>query len=334
MTEKKYLSSLHFLRGFAALAVCLFHFTNGNSTYFSDHNLIKTIGSYGHYGVEIFFVISGVVIPFSMHKGGYELKNFKIFLLKRIIRIEPPYLISIIIVIVLGYASTLSSYYRGEPFQPNLINLLCHLGYLNAFFQYDWLNPVYWTLAIEFQYYLLIALIFPLLSSKKTYVWIFTIIIFNLLSLALPSHNFIFSYSLYFTIGIIMHKFLVGEIPSYLYYSIISILSIFLFIKFDLPGIISGLIPVILIFSQLENKIFKFFGNISYSVYLLHVPVGMRIINLSENFISSDIARYSVILFATTCTIAVSYIFYTYVELPCKISSHKIKYKCQPTYSM
>jgi peptidoglycan/LPS O-acetylase OafA/YrhL len=39
--------------------------------------------------------------------------------------------------------------------------LFAHLGYLNGFFAYRWGNSVYWTLAIELQYYLVIALVFP-----------------------------------------------------------------------------------------------------------------------------------------------------------------------------
>ena len=37
-----------------------------------------------------------------------------------------------------------------------------HLGYVNVFFGYPWLNPCYWTLAIELQYYLLVGCCFLL----------------------------------------------------------------------------------------------------------------------------------------------------------------------------
>ena len=45
--------------------------------------------------------------------------------------------------------------------------LLLHLGYLNAFFNYDWSVALYWTLAIEFQFYLSIGLLFPLISHRS-----------------------------------------------------------------------------------------------------------------------------------------------------------------------
>src|ERR1035441_2897196 len=49
-------------------------------------------GKYGWLGVEIFFVISGFIIPYSLYKAGYRVSDFTRFLLKRIARLDPPYL--------------------------------------------------------------------------------------------------------------------------------------------------------------------------------------------------------------------------------------------------
>ncbi|MFT3908091.1 MAG: acyltransferase [Ferruginibacter sp.] len=314
------------MRGFAAMAVCFFHFTYSNANYFTNNNPVKIIGSYGHYGVEVFFVISGFVIPWSMHKGGYMIRHFKTFLLKRIIRIEPPYIISIVLVVLLGYISTLSPYYRGQPFHPDPVALLFHLGYLNAFFHLPWVNSAYWTLAIEFQYYILIALIFPLVASKKIYVWLGTIVAFNFILLLVPSVDLIFLYSFYFTLGIITYKYMIAAINATVYFIFIAVLLSLIFLKFDLPGFMAGLLPVLFVYSKKESKVGEFFGNISYSVYLLHVPIGGRIINLSENFVKTDLMRYVVLLLAMAVTIAFSYLFYKYIELPCKKMAHKIQY--------
>jgi len=39
---------------------------------------------------------------------------------------------------------------------------------LNSLLGFKWVNTVFWTLAIEFQYYLTVACTFPLLTSKWT----------------------------------------------------------------------------------------------------------------------------------------------------------------------
>ena len=325
--KKIYFSFVHILRGLAALSVCLYHFTNGNHFFLANDNLIKKVGSYGGYGVHVFFVISGLVIPFAMHHANYQFKDFKIFLLKRVIRIEPPYLVSFLLIIALNFISTLFPYYQGKPFHPDILMLLSHLGYLNAFFQFEWINPVYWTLAIEFQYYILIALIFPLLAVNKKFTWIVTIVFFNSISFLFPNPNFIFQYSPFFTLGIVMYKYLVLEIDQPLYAVLVVALLGLIFIKFNLPGLVAGIVPVIFMFIHWENKVSVFLGDISYSLYLLHVPVGLRIINLSMNFVKNDSGKYLIILLALTVTIALSYMFYKYVELPFKKVSNKIRYR-------
>src|SRR5207244_1915888 len=65
------------LRGLAAFSVCWFHFTNGNPTFLSP-GILKSSGTLGGLGVEIFFVISGFIVPYSLYTSGYmtDLQNY------------------------------------------------------------------------------------------------------------------------------------------------------------------------------------------------------------------------------------------------------------------
>ena len=92
------------LRGVAALSVAWFHFTNGGGLLKSGW--LKASGSYDWLGVEAFFVISGFIIPYSMYRGGFRFpRHFGAFLLKRIIRLDPPYLIAAMLSLSLWYVS-------------------------------------------------------------------------------------------------------------------------------------------------------------------------------------------------------------------------------------
>jgi peptidoglycan/LPS O-acetylase OafA/YrhL len=154
------------LRGLAALAVAWYHFTNCSELVKTDW--LRASGAYGWLGVEVFFVISGFVIPYSMYGGGYEPRqHFGRFLAKRLLRLEPPYLASIVLVILLAYGAALIPAFGRTTPEFSAPQLLLHLGYLNTFFAYEWLSPVYWTLGIEFQYYLFIAVIYPLLKARS-----------------------------------------------------------------------------------------------------------------------------------------------------------------------
>src|SRR3954470_23823868 len=69
------------LRGIAALAVTWFHFTNGRPGYLPS-GLLKSSGSFGWLGVEVFFVISGFVIPYALWGAGYRIERLGRFMLK------------------------------------------------------------------------------------------------------------------------------------------------------------------------------------------------------------------------------------------------------------
>lgn len=324
----KYLGSLDLLRGLAALAVAFFHFTHGNKDYLSHDGILFQIGTVGFLGVEVFFVISGFVIPYSMYRAGYKISQAGRFLGKRVVRIEPPYILSILMVIALNYISTLSPYYRGEPFHLDFTGLALHLGYLNAFFHYNWLNDVYWTLAIEFQYYLIIALSFPLLiHSKKIYSFIF-LLIFGVASFFVKEHSLIFSYSLLFIIGIIMFQFYIGYLSSKQFGILMMVLFILLFGMFDQRYVVAALLPFFFVFYiDLDDKLSKFLGKISYSLYLVHIPIGGRVINLIETFTQNELLRSLGVFVAIIVSIFASWIFFKVIEEPAIKWAKRISYK-------
>ena len=161
------------LRGLAAFAVMWFHLTNGNAMLREAdpaESLLRASGTHLYLGVEVFFVISGFVLPYAMWRGRYRLRDYGRFLMKRLLRLEPPYLTTLAITVGLLIAGQFAPGFKGEPFMLEWKHLLLHFGYLNALFGFGWYNPVFWTLAIEFQFYLLIALLFPLVKHHSVYV--------------------------------------------------------------------------------------------------------------------------------------------------------------------
>ena len=106
------LRTLDALRSIAVLAVCSFHYTNAQFIERFGH--FQASGKYGLLGVKIFFVISGFIIPFSMFRAGYQVRSFFQFMLKRIARLDPPYLASIAIVVLGFWLSSLSPICRPE----------------------------------------------------------------------------------------------------------------------------------------------------------------------------------------------------------------------------
>ena len=108
----------------------------------------------GSSGVTLFFVLSGFLL-FLPYAQAFVLKKTwpeaKIFYLRRVLRIFPGYFFSLFILVVFS-----------KPFllQPhNWRQLLPFLTFTMEFGSSALINGPYWTLAVEFQYYLLLPLI-------------------------------------------------------------------------------------------------------------------------------------------------------------------------------
>lgn len=313
-----YYSGINLLRGFAALAVCCFHFSNGNGQLLENTDWVKRIGSVGYLGVELFFVISGFVITLSMYNSGYQLKKFPLFFLKRLTRLEPPYILSIPIICALNFTSSFSSHFQGASFAIDYCQLLLHLGYLIPFSPYNWLNPVYWSLGIEFQFYILIGLLFPFIFTPNRTIFAVIFTLFAVGYILVPYESSIFHYGLYFVLGFLFAKLEFRQFKEPLFYFYIAATLSCLGLKGDINMFSIGLLSFLFFhfYKHSRNKVLDFIGNISYSLYLLHVPIGGRIINLSLRFGNSKLIAYSAIALALFFSIAAAYLFYRLVEIP------------------
>ncbi|MBL7884168.1 MAG: acyltransferase [Bacteroidia bacterium] len=316
------------LRAIAALSVCLFHFIC-TVIGFTSNETIVSIFSYGHYGVQMFFVISGFIIPWSMYHGKYNIKHFFVFTAKRLVRLEPPYIVSLFFAIVLTYARTLSPHFNGIDTIPTVKQVILHFGYLIPFFEgQHWIRSVYWTLAIEFQYYLLIGLFFPLISNSKFGIRLIVYFLF-IGSPILTSSSFLPYYLPVFLLGILLFLFKTGVIKKMEFFimSILTSLSILWF--HDIPTLCFSLVTYIAIlkFDYISWKIGNFLGEISYSIYLFHGLVGMTVLNYFSHTTSSSITKFVLLCFSLASTIFFSYLLFRYIEKPSKHFSSRIKYK-------
>ena len=319
------LNSVHSLRGLASLWVCWFHLTRGGQAY-PTWGPLRATGINGWLGVEIFFVISGFIIPYVLYKSRYTLGEYKNFAFKRLVRLEPPYLVSIILILLLNYASTLSSFYKGKPFTVDAIQLMLHLGYLIPFSNYKWINDVFWTLAIEFQYYLLLGLLFPLLMKNKTLGIILTILLI-IAAFAVGTDKVVLKWFFLFYMGFMTFRRYAGldNRPLSLAFVVVGVIGCYYTI--GSLAAIAGLFAVwFILFFKYHNSSLEFLGNISYSLYLIHVPTGGRVINLGSRFAVSEISQVLVVVLALGVSLISAWLLYRFVEKPAQEWAAAIRY--------
>lgn len=309
------IETIETLRGLAALLVCLYHFRLSNMVFLGFSKYYVSIFSCGWAGVQIFFVISGFVIPYSMVKANYQLKDFGKFMLRRLARIEPPYIISILLIILLNLASTWAPGFNGAPFHINWMQLVSHLGYLPEHFGFHWLSPVYWSLESEFHFYILIALILPWLFSSRT-AFTAGILLLLLCSFVIPLSAF--KFMCFFVMGMATCFWKLNRLSAWQYVAFLFLAFVTPYFKdggfswgnFSIIASAFGLVTALLIaFVNYSNVIFRFLGKISFSLYLLHVPLGGRVINLAGRYAHTEAMVWLTLFLAIALSILAAYLF-------------------------
>lgn len=315
------------LRAIAAISVCLFHFVCTTVGLF-EHNYITDAFRYGRYGVHIFFVISGFIIPYSLFYSNYKISSFFKFIAKRFIRIEPPYLVSILLVIGLILLKHFFHIGNDEIEQLSLTRVLLHLGYLINFSDnYEWLNTVYWTLAIEFQFYLFVALCFFLFTNSNLGLRSFAYLISFLMDFLPIGAEHYPHYSSLFLLGIItflLKSKKINQIEFWIIY-LLCLFSLY-FLKDPLFAIIGGVTSlIILYYSEIKIPVFNALGKISYSIYLIHPIIGGGFINIMSRHVNTTFQKIGIVIIGTIITILSSYLMYYLVEKPSKKASSKLQ---------
>lgn len=209
-------------------------------------------------------------------------------------------------------------------------NTFLHLIYLNNFNLGSCLNPVYWTLGIEFQFYILIALFFPLIKkTKAAIIFIWLAITVPYLNTYLPvGYTTIIPYASLFGLGTLFYFYQYAKLINTNHYIALAIsVLILIYFYFNIQYLLVSIFTLLILnFWKLENKIITYLSKISFSLYLTHVTVGGKIINLGLRFFHTEVSRYLLFLIAFTVSILFAHFFYLIFEKPAINFSKRIKY--------
>lgn len=142
------------VRALAFLLVFDFHINHAGVWGDGNNPWISALFSVGRTGVTLFFILSGFLLFLPYTQALLFEKDWpppKIYYIRRILRIFPAYFFSLFILVMFTQPSFI---------QPHNWRLFVHfltftMGYSNS----GLINGPYWTLAVEFQYYLILPLI-------------------------------------------------------------------------------------------------------------------------------------------------------------------------------
>ena len=294
----------------------------------------------GVFGVQFFFIISGFVLGHHFAKKyihNDEKADLKNYYLRRLTRMEPPYLLALIIFFI-ALVFIIKKYEFAQLF-PHFIASFFYV-HNEVFHQNSYVMPVAWTLEIEIQFYILAPLLALLYHLKKRElrwgIFLFLILANTYYWFNVWHGMHVFKFLHYFLCGMFMADLYVEKIkfpgPSRAAF-IIGIASLILlpFIEglYSTSGyIIKNLLMVLVFYTTLTNKglikIFSFapiaiIGGMCYSIYLIHEQVIsatgrlLKFIEIKSPTISF-ILSYLLLLLIVLITSAV---YYKLVEQPC-----------------
>lgn len=317
------IASVVILRAIAALWVCAIHI--GMIANFQGPGISNFIIKEGQNGVAIFFVISGFILPYSLYQNKYQTRSFVSFLIRRSIRIDPPYWASIILIILLTPLALSSLNYK---------QILLHLAYAIPFVKgADWYSGVYWTLSIEFQFYILLGLFYSFLMriNPKVTCTILLLLTFIFTSLLRFNYRGIIFTNIYdFVFGFILFLGYIKKIDRSQLITTLLIFAAYVMVSVSIKTGFTPLATCAVIFFYTNNKkvpVLTWLGSLSYSLYLIHIPVSTFFANKVHGFITNPGMLF---LSCLAASILSSYVYYKIIEKPCIKLSKRIVLKKAP----
>lgn len=332
------------MRGIAVLMVLMVHsmeLSNINSFPISLKNFVYA----GKYGVQLFFVISGFTLFYTLTNHKKDTGNFY---LRRFFRIAPAYYLAI-----LFYSWYNQTWGVGE-----LLNFTFLHGFSPSYI--NSIVPSGWSVGIEMFFYLIVPVLFACIKNLSGAVNFLTIsllfrtasfFIIKLSALSKLAGEGSFVYFWFpnqlpaFAIGFVLYFYLCGDrIPSKN-----STVSMMLLVGLSLISVMTEL-PIfsthllvafafallIALFAKnesnpwLENRFFLFVGKVSYSAYLCQYAMIFLLKRLNFfNLVPSSIKGNSYIncslnyFILITLTLITAYVMFLVIEQPFQKIGHK-----------
>lgn len=323
------------VRGVAAMIVALYHFihfSNHHGSLFDEKaTILKTVDPFLHGSICVFFIISGYVIFLHLERNGYRIQNYGIFLWKRILRMHLPLSICLLLIVVVN---TVFQSYLGLATEVDPGRLLANITLTASFFDYEWYNPIFWTLSIEFQFYLVIGILFSLLQKRPSVALISTGLVLIPLNY-IGNHTSYFDttpylvhFGSYFLIGIGMYLFHQKRFSAFQLSVLIAIGAIDCFLgQPDYYYVLPFLTIPIMLFVKSRFRLLELSGEVSYSFYLMHGMFGGWFLYFTARYADQTWEKIGLIILALLISYAGSYPFYKLIEKSSFRLSRNIKYK-------
>ena len=325
------------LRAAAAVAVVVAHlypiFRDAAARPGVMYTIVYSVGAYLTLGVQVFFVLSGFVIAYSLRDARVTPRFFARFAVRRSIRLDPPYWAALAFCCgCLWVAGRL--WPDLAPPLPGPAVVLAHAAYLQGFLGCgNAINHAYWTLCIEVQLYLAFCGGIGLLQAARVppapaLTAAFVVAVGSPLGVvSVPDVPGLFVGSAYgFLAGAVGWWTVSGGIPRWAGVATLGGAAAVACRHGDVQVWVvtgtAGLLAVAAargdLYRWLAHRPVQWVGRTSYAIYLVHNPIillawlGQKRLKMTS--VPADLAVAAVVLVAT---FAAAWALHVTVERPC-----------------
>lgn len=321
-TKKSYLPNLDLLRIIAAYFVLLYHFN------WRGDDPLSYVFSFGYLAVYAFFCISGFITPLAMQWSSYKITDWRKFLVSRFFRLYPAFaVIAILEIILYAWGGFMGYGYKFD--QITLLQVVTNFTWTAGFFDQKWFVPVFWTLAVEAQFTLVILFIYPLLQHKAQLVRVLTI-----LALIIPTYYVgrsptFFTYSAIFAMGIIVFCRYNKTIDIFTYFGLMFLAAFSSAEGVSYYWTTTAVITALFItfVPQIHARFIAYFGKFAYSFFLIHITFGGAALFHLRFLPETWYFQFLRVFLASIVSFMASWVFYYGVEKPFHEYSRKLKSK-------
>ncbi len=309
------------LRGIAALSVVFFHYTTKFGELYGHPSALAIGVPLGHYGVQLFFCISGFVIAMTLDRT----QSWRDFVVSRFSRLYPSFWIAVLLTF------TVVSIFGLPGKEVGVRDLLGNLSMVPALFRVNLVDGVYWTLQVELFFYVLMLVLHLFGLLKRLHlicavwlglhaVYVFARIIFNVdLSYSI-SAVLILPFFPFFAVGIVAYDIFKKRRRLVLWDGLVLLFANVLVLSVSVEAWVVHCLCVGIFLSLARGalgfmrfKPFMFFGSISYALYLLHENIGWV---LMRKMYGAGMPPLITISLALLAAIGLSYALVRFVEQP------------------
>lgn len=341
VNNKSRFSFVDALRGIAALSVVLFHANAGKhitELFEAMPSWLQLILSHSN-GVAVFFTLSGFVIAHSLRDRRMTLAAVGRFMLRRSVRLDPPYWVAIVLTIGFSALATVVIKDR-PPNQYSLAQIAAHIFYVQDILGFGNVNDVFWTLCIEIQFYLVFALL--LMAPRSVFPFVFAVSLLWPLGIISAQHLTGWFLPLWygFLLGVLAYWTWRDNSLAPLFAGYALIIGVAAGFTSDVFALICVLTAIALLLAGVSGQIsnllswkwLQFLGTVSYSLYLIHNPITGATFRagymLTARTLTTEALWWAISLIACIATAAVVYLL---VERPSLAIARKIDIGVQPT---